>query len=52
MAVENNASGKDLEEFEHEAYARTSENNMPSFVTFVPLTEEERLEVEAALSIG
>ncbi|MGW2631509.1 hypothetical protein ACWC2K_19545 [Streptomyces chattanoogensis] len=41
-----------MEEFEHEAYARTSENNMPSFVDFVPLTDEEQAEVEATLTIG
>jgi hypothetical protein len=41
-----------LAEFEYEAYARTSENNMPEFATFVALSQEEQDEVEAALGVN
>lgn len=55
MAAENPSTAPadlDLEEFEHEVYARCSDNNMPMFASFVPLTEEERAEAEQALSLG
>jgi hypothetical protein len=40
-----------FDEFEHEVYARTSDNNMPHFAMFVPLTEDERAEAEEALAL-
>lgn len=63
MSVPPNESNNDLkfpaqpqpaqiEEFEYAAYARCSDNNMPIFTSFVPLTEEEQREADAALAIN
>ena len=41
-----------MEEFDYQAYARCSDNNMPMFATFVPLSEEELAETEEALQLG
>lgn len=41
-----------FDEFDLEVYARCSNNNMPCFASFVPLTETEQAEVEAALSLS
>jgi hypothetical protein len=42
----------DLVEFEHEDYTRCSDNNMPRFVNFVPLSAEEQAEAEQALVLS
>ena len=42
----------EFDEFEQAIYARCSDNNMPRFATFVPLTEDEQQEAERALALG
>ncbi|GDY33855.1 hypothetical protein [Gandjariella thermophila] len=42
----------DLVEFEHEEYMRCSDNNMPSFVAFVPLSPEEQRQADEALALA
>jgi hypothetical protein len=40
----------EVEEFEYSEYARCSDNNMPCYVTFVPLSSDEQAEAEIALA--
>lgn len=40
-----------LEEFDQEIYARTSDNNMPMPGKYEPLTEDEKKELDQALSL-
>ncbi|MGX4670416.1 hypothetical protein JNUCC74_14670 [Cerasibacillus sp. JNUCC 74] len=46
----NNEKPKNLEKFDQEVYARTSDNNMPIFGKAEPLTDEERKQLESAIS--
>ncbi|MET8578918.1 hypothetical protein [Streptomyces sp. NPDC005012] len=41
-----------FEEFDHAVYARCSNNNMPMFATFVPLSENEQAAVDEALALS
>ncbi|WP_156056048.1 hypothetical protein [Streptosporangium roseum] len=41
-----------IDEFETEAYARHSDNNMLSMVTYVPLSAAEQREADEVLKIG
>ncbi|MGL5827607.1 MAG: hypothetical protein ACRCYU_22800 [Nocardioides sp.] len=41
-----------VEEFDVEVYARTSNNNMPKFASFVPLTDDEQAVVNDALALS
>ncbi len=50
--MEDEEFEESLEEFDYQTYMRTSDNNMPNFVTFVPLSEEEQAEAEQALQLS
>jgi hypothetical protein len=41
-----------FEEFDHAVYARCSNNNMPMFASFVPLTDDEQEQVDDALALS
>ncbi|WP_167343575.1 hypothetical protein [Streptomyces albus] len=41
-----------FEEFDHAVYSRCSNNNMPMFATFVPLSEDEQAEVDDVLALS
>lgn len=42
----------ELEPFDHEVYARTSDNNMPFFASFEEISSEEQKDIDAALALS
>lgn len=40
-----------LEEFDHETYARTSDNNMPMPISYKPLSDEEEQELNEIFAL-
>lgn len=41
-----------FEEFDLAVYSRCSNNDMPCFASFVPLTDDEQAQVEDALALS